>query len=160
MKVPFDDISSSPLDAGTRDAIQRGLQAQRDGDAALLDRVRSRVLAEIGERSGLRHLTVRVGSGEWERLAPGLERKVLWRSGAVCSSMIRLQPGMSFPPHDHPIDEECVILEGSLRIGPDLLLRPGDFHVGLQGVRHEMVSTETGALCFLRTVANMAETVV
>ena len=160
MKVPFDQINSSPLEADIREAIALGLQEQLDGDAALLARVQCRVFAAIGERLGMQHLTVRAGSGQWETLAPGLERKVLWRSGQACSSMIRLQPGTSFPPHEHPIDEECVVLEGSLRIGPDLLLRPGDFHVGLQGVRHGTVSTETGALCFLRTVENMAETVV
>lgn len=159
MKARSSDINSNPLDAGLREAIALGLQAQLEGDVALLARVRGRVFAAIAERSALPHLTVRAGSGDWETLAPGFERKVLWRSGQACSSMIRLQPGTSFPPHEHPIDEECVVLEGSLRIGPDLLLRPGDFHVGLQGVRHGTVSTVTGALCFLRTVENLAETV-
>lgn len=160
MKALSGDINSNPLDAGMREAIALGLQAQLEADVALLARVQARVFAAIPEQPGMRHLTVRADSGEWETLAPGLERKVLWRSGQACSSMVRLQPGMSFPPHTHPIDEECVVLEGSLRIGPNLLLRPGDFHVGLQGVCHGTVSTETGALCFLRTVENMAETVV
>jgi anti-sigma factor ChrR (cupin superfamily) len=160
MKAPPDDAKSTPLDAGIRDAVARDLRAQLDGDEALLARVRSRVFEEIGERSTRPHLTVRARSGQWESLAPGVVRKVLWRSGEACSSMIRLQPGTSFPPHDHPIDEECVILEGSLRIGHHLLLLPGDFHVGIQGEVHDTVSTETGALCFLRTVENVVETVV
>jgi anti-sigma factor ChrR (cupin superfamily) len=160
MKAPSDHTKPAPLDAGIRAAIVRGVQTQLEGDAALLARVRGRVMAAIDAQSGLPHRTVRAGSGEWETLAPGVERKILWQAGDACSSMIRLQPGTSFPPHRHPMDEECVILEGSLRIGPDLLLVPGDFHVGLQGERHDTVSTETGVLCFLRTVANIAETVL
>ncbi|GAC1600955.1 MAG: hypothetical protein NVS3B2_03540 [Ramlibacter sp.] len=159
MKAPFNKLRRNSLDPDIRQSLGQALHALRDDDAALLGRVKTRVLGTIQEHPCLPHHTVRAGGGEWETLAPGVQRKVLWESGEACSSMVRLQPGSSFPSHVHPIDEECLILEGSLRIGADLLLLPGDFHVGLKGVRHETVSTQTGVLCFLRTVANIAETV-
>lgn len=43
-----------------------------------------------------------------------------------------------------------MVLEGSLRIGDDLVLHAGDFHVGRQGSMHAAASTETGALVYLR----------
>ena len=122
-------------------------------DAALIARVRAKVMDALAPRSGEQHHTVRAAAGEWLPVAPGVERKVLWERSGATSCMVRLAPGTSFPPHNHPIDEECVILQGSLRIGSDLLLRPGDFHVGLDGLEHETVSTEEGCLCFLRTAA-------
>jgi anti-sigma factor ChrR (cupin superfamily) len=120
-------------------------------DDAIIARVRAKVLDAVARQAGALHRTVRAAAGEWEPVAPGVERKLLWERGGATSCMVRLAPGTSFPAHGHPIDEECVVLEGSLRIGADLLLRPGDFHVGLSGIEHETVSTDDGCLCFLRT---------
>ena len=120
-------------------------------DVELIARVRAKVLHAVARDAGGLHRTVRAGAGEWLAVAPGVERKLLWEKGDATSCMIRLAPGATFPPHGHPIDEECVVMEGSLRIGSELLLRPGDFHVGLCGVEHETVSTDEGCVCFLRT---------
>lgn len=122
-------------------------------DSALIARVRARVLDAVARDAGAPHHTVRASAGSWETVAPGVERKVLWERGGATSCMLRMAPGTSFPAHAHPIDEECVVLEGSLRIGADLLLRPGDFHVGLNGMAHETASTQDGCLCFLRTAS-------
>ena len=120
-------------------------------DVELIARVRAKLLDAVAREAGALHRTVRAVAGEWLAVAPGVERKLLWDNGDATSCMIRLAPGATFPPHGHPIDEECVILEGSLRIGSELLLRPGDFHVGLCGMEHATVSTDEGCLCFLRT---------
>lgn len=122
-------------------------------DEALVARVRAVVMDAVGRKAGTLHHTVRAGAAEWEQVAPGVQRKMLWERGAAASCMLRLAPGTTFPSHNHPIDEECVVLEGSLQIGRDLVLRPGDFHVGLSGVEHESVSTRDGCLCFLRTAS-------
>ena len=119
-------------------------------DADLIARVRARVMDAVAQQTSGLHRTVRAAAGDWEQLAPGVERKVLWERGGATSCMVRLAPGTSFPAHNHPIDEETVILEGSLRIG-DVLLRPGDFHVGRSGIEHEALVSEEGCLCFLRT---------
>lgn len=127
------------------------MQTSLDCDAPLIARVRAKVMEVVARESARAHCTVRAGAGGWETVAPGVQRRLLWERGDAASCMIRLAPGTSFPPHNHPMDEECVILEGSLRIGAELVLRPGDFHVGVDGVEHEIVSTEDGCLCFLRT---------
>lgn len=64
--------------------------------------------------------------------------------------MLRLAPGAVVRGHLHPADEECVVLEGSLRIGSDLVLGQGDYHVAASGSVHEDVTTETGALLYIR----------
>lgn len=120
-------------------------------DEALVARVRAALMDAVTRKTGALHHTVRAGGGEWQQVAPGVQRKLLWERGEAESCLLRLAPGTSFPPHNHPVDEECVVLEGSLQIGSDLVLRQGDFHVGLNGVEHETVSTRDGCLCFLRT---------
>jgi anti-sigma factor ChrR (cupin superfamily) len=127
-------------------------------DADLIARVRAKVMNAVTQATSDLHRTVRAGEGDWRQIAPGIERKLLWERGVASSCMLRVAPGASFPGHNHPIDEECVVLEGSLRIG-SLLLRPGDFHVGLSGVEHEAVSTDDGCLCFLRTAKAFFEPV-
>jgi anti-sigma factor ChrR (cupin superfamily) len=130
---------------------------RQDNDDAIIARVRARVMDAVARKTGAAHCTVRAAAGEWQTVAPGVERKLLWERGGATSCMVRLAPGTSFPAHGHPIDEECVVLEGSLRIGDDLLLLAGDFHVGLGGVEHETVSTQEGCLCFLRTSSHFFE---
>ena len=120
-------------------------------DTALIARVRAVMMDAVIRKTGVLHHTVRAGVGEWEQVAPGVQRKLLWERDVAASCMLRLAPGTTFPSHTHQIDEECLVLEGSLQIGRDLVLKQGDFHVGLGGVEHESVSTTDGCLCFLRT---------
>ncbi len=152
MTARTDPLPSHPLEAGIRQRLENALDLHRGGDAELVARVKARVLGAIETRSGLLHRTVRAQAGEWATVAPGIDIKRLWERGGATSCMVRLAPGTTFPGHQHPIDEECVLLEGSLRIGA-LLLRPGDFHVGVSGIAHEPVSTDDGCLCFLRTAS-------
>ena len=130
---------------------------KRAGDEAMIARVRAVVMDAVTKQTGALHHTVRAGDGEWRQLAPGVHRKLLWERGVAASCLLRLDPGTTFPSHAHPIDEECLMLEGSLQIGSDLVLRQGDFHVGLSGVEHETVSTADGCLCFLRTARCLFE---
>ncbi|MFC5496840.1 cupin domain-containing protein [Caenimonas terrae] len=125
--------------------------------AGTIARVRARVMEEVARQPAQPHATVRADAGQWQLLAPGVERKLLWERGGATSCMVRLAPGASFPAHGHPIDEETVILEGSLWIGPTLLLRAGDFHVGRSGMQHEEVRTDEGCVCFLRTASSFFE---
>lgn len=153
MKATTDNSPSHPLETGIRQHLENALDAQRAGDAELVARVKARVLGAIESKSRLLHHTVRADAGEWATVSPGIDIKRLWERGDATSCMVRLAPGTTFPGHQHLIDEECVILEGSLRIGADLLLRPGDFHVGLCGIEHEVISTDDGCLCFLRAAS-------
>jgi quercetin dioxygenase-like cupin family protein len=73
------------------------------------------------------------------------------------ASLLRLAAGTTVPGHAHTIHEECLVLEGTLKIGQDLVLHAGDFHVGIQGVPHADASTDTGAVVFLREGKPQAE---
>ncbi|MEO8754814.1 MAG: cupin domain-containing protein [Casimicrobiaceae bacterium] len=129
------------------------------------ERMRSRLLARIAAERGASHvesaapapslpsafLTLRTsGDGEgWVELLPKAHAKLLFTDGTAESYMIRLEPGAWAPAHDHPADEECLVLEGTLWQG-DVFLQAGDFHVARPGMRHGDLRSETGALVFIR----------
>src|SRR5262245_3704794 len=93
-------------------------------------------------------VTVRAGAGDWQPLARGVERKILWRGEGRVTYLIRGQPGARLPPHDHDDDEETFVLEGDLTLG-DITLGPGDFHLARRGFRHGMATTVQGCLLLI-----------
>jgi anti-sigma factor ChrR (cupin superfamily) len=118
-------------------------------DAELASRVKRRVLRRIAQDQSPRHLTVQPGEGGWQPLGRGLTMKVLNESAGIMSYLVRMAPGSSLAPHRHPIDEECVVLEGSLVIG-GLVVPAGGFHMAHKDELHDRVRTVEGALIFLR----------
>ncbi len=142
----FDDDDAPGLDPALRCALDERLRLSPDREAAALARVKARVMAVIRPE----YRTVSASEDGWETTAPGVQRKMLWKSATTQSCMVRLAPGASVAAHAHGLDEECVVLEGTLHIGSDIHLHKGDFHIGLAGSRHETASTETGALVYLR----------
>ena len=144
---PTDD-SAAPLDDDIVDLLN-GAVSPTPVDQAALARVKRRVLARIAESQSATHLTVRAEDGQWQPFGPGLSLKVLHEADGVMSYLLRLAPGAVLPPHRHPMDEECVVLEGALRIG-DLEVAAGGFHLGRQDVLHMPIVSEHGALIFLR----------
>ena len=151
--------SPAALEADIRQSLDDALCARRPGDCALIARVKERVLTAVSRKTSLLHRTVRAEGGSWETVSTGVERKLLWESGDAFSCLMRLAPGAVVAGHSHPIDEECVVLEGSLRIGTGLVLYAGDFHVGVSGVEHDVASTDTGAVVYLRSARPKAESV-
>jgi quercetin dioxygenase-like cupin family protein len=144
---PTDD-SAPPLDDDIVDLLN-GAVSPTPVDQAALSRVKRRVLARIAEEQRSDHLTVRADDGQWQPFGPGLSLKVLHEAGGVMSYLLRLAPGAVLPPHRHPMDEECVVLEGALRIG-ELEVAAGGFHLGRQDVLHMPIVSERGAVIFLR----------
>lgn len=145
------NLTLEALQSDTRQSLDQALGGGLSGDAMLIARVRERVMSAVAQKSSLLHRTVRADAGVWETIGPGLKRKLLWESGDALSCLMRLAPGAVVAGHSHLIDEECVVLEGTLRIGADLLLHAGDFHVGVKGVAHAEASTETGVVVYLRS---------
>lgn len=131
-------------------------QSAADDDAALIERLRVRVLHAIQQDRSDRYRTVRSSSDDWAPVAPGVERKLLWVSGLAQSCLLRLAPGARVAGHLHSMDEECVVLEGSVCIGADLVLQAGDFHVAAAGSSHQDATSETGALVYLRGAVDIA----
>lgn len=94
-------------------------------------------------------ITIRSDTPGWAELLPKVHAKLLFTDGVAQSYLVRLEPGAHAPAHPHPAEEECLVLEGELRIG-DIHLRAGDFHVAGADAEHGETVSETGALLFLR----------
>jgi anti-sigma factor ChrR (cupin superfamily) len=95
------------------------------------------------------HRSTQPDDNGWVELLPKAHAKLLFTDGEAESYMIRLEPGAWAPAHEHPADEECLVLEGSLWQG-DVFLEAGDFHVARPGMKHGELRTDTGALVFIR----------
>lgn len=95
--------------------------------------------------------TVHADDGDWTSMAPGIDKKFLYRDPATGteSYLVRMQAGASIDMHQHPRAEECLVLEGDLAIG-DLQLKAGDYHVAAQGTMHPALRSQGGAIVFVR----------
>ncbi len=97
--------------------------------------------------------TLRAADGEWIEAMPGAQFRLLHDDGngldGLLSYLIKLEPGFEMKGHDHPFDEECLMLEGDLTLG-DTTLNKGDFHFAVAGSTHGHVSSQKGCLAFIR----------
>ncbi|MBL8425241.1 MAG: cupin domain-containing protein [Candidatus Accumulibacter phosphatis] len=93
--------------------------------------------------------TIRASQGDWHSIAPGAEEKIVWRDGDTVSRFIRLAPGSRLARHAHSGNEECMMITGDAFFG-DLLVQAGDFHLAPAGSEHGEVSSDNGALLFVR----------
>jgi len=96
-------------------------------------------------------ITVHEHEGEWIKIKPKVSIKPLSLDCAAGtrSFLMRLEAGAQWPAHEHSMDEECIVLQGSVSIG-DLSITQGDYHLAPKGVRHEEFISKQGALLFLR----------
>jgi anti-sigma factor ChrR (cupin superfamily) len=115
----------------------------------LAQRIKSKLMARIATENS--HLTVQPDEAHWRPFASGIQIKVLHHDAAkgVLSYYLRLAAGAQLPAHQHPMDEECVVLEGELVIG-DLHVPAGGFHMARRGVAHAPIRAPRGATIFLR----------
>ncbi|HEY0680895.1 MAG TPA: cupin domain-containing protein [Steroidobacter sp.] len=89
---------------------------------------------------------------QWQEAAPGITCKLLstdTESDRV-SMLVRLAPGVAYPPHRHAGVEELYLLEGELWI-EDRKLYPGDYNRAEPGTADQRVYSETGCMCLLIT---------
>ena len=114
--------------------------------------MKSRLMARVRdlEHGGVTS-TVRPDQGEWEKFSPRIKLKVLRRdaNGGSMSYLLKLEPGAFLVPHKHAIDEECVVLEGEVTIGTELV-GPGSYHLAPRGMVHQPIRSEHGAILFIR----------
>ena len=114
--------------------------------------MKSRLLTRVRdlERGAVTN-TVRPDQGEWEKFSPRIKMKVLRREadGSSMSYLLKLEPGAFLVPHKHAIDEECVVLEGEVMIGSELV-GPGSYHLAPRGMVHQPIRSEHGAILFIR----------
>ena len=112
-------------------------------------RMRRRLLNRVADTEE-RLLTVQADGQAWQDFSPGVQIQVLREHQGVLSYLLRLAPGASLPAHRHPLDEECLVLAGNLRVGSRIEVGPGGYHLAPQGALHAAISSQTGATIFLR----------
>jgi anti-sigma factor ChrR (cupin superfamily) len=111
--------------------------------------IKRRVLERVADSEDS-HLTVNAGEGLWQPFAEGVQIKVFREHEGALSYLLRLAPGARLPAHRHPMDEECIVLEGTLKVGARIEVGPGGYHLAHRGALHAPISTVTGATIFLR----------
>jgi anti-sigma factor ChrR (cupin superfamily) len=89
---------------------------------------------------------------QWKEVAPGITCKLLSSDDESdrVSMLVRLAPGISYPPHRHAGVEELYLLEGELWI-EDRKLQPGDYNSAQPGTADQRVWSQTGCMCLLIT---------
>jgi predicted ChrR family anti-sigma factor len=94
---------------------------------------------------------LRASEGRWEETAiAGISvRRLSLDVDRRCATMlVRMTAGASYPSHRHAAAEECLVLEGDLIVGEDVL-RVGDFQRSEAGSVHPPQSTRAGCLLYI-----------
>jgi anti-sigma factor ChrR (cupin superfamily) len=139
------DPSLNPAWAGQ---LAQSLRSEHTLSPEASDRIKQALMQKIAAPALVHN--VRRGDG-WVNLSKRVQAKVLHDDGTSLSWLLKLLPGGGLPVHDHADGaEECMILEGQLRInGEDFFA--GDFQIALPGSVHHEVSSEHGSLVYLRS---------
>ena len=149
------DENESALD---NDIIEMLAEAQEPAPipVELAARMRKNLMQNISQEKASQQegfSTLRSTDGEWVEVMPGAQFKVLHDDGngldGLLSYLIKLDAGFEMQGHEHPFDEECLMLEGDLTLG-DITLNKGDFHYAASGVTHGYVSSKNGCMAFIR----------
>jgi anti-sigma factor ChrR (cupin superfamily) len=119
--------------------------------ASLHERLARRIAADTSEEA------VQPPAGQWqeppwEEVAPGIFCKLMATDTERhrVSMLVRLLPGVEYPPHQHAGREELFLLDGELWID-DRKLYPGDYNCAEAGSGDKRVWSETGCTCVLIT---------
>lgn len=95
--------------------------------------------------------SIRAGAGEWQETEDaGVTFKQLFTDEArgMVTSLVRMSAGARVPKHRHRDIEQCLVLEGDLRSGGEVMTS-GDFICGMPDTVHEELSTEQGNLLLI-----------
>lgn len=89
---------------------------------------------------------------DWEEAAPGISCKLLATNAEQdrVTMLVRLAPGVEYPPHTHAGVEELHLLHGELWID-DRKLYPGDYNRAEPATADKRVWSESGCTCLLIT---------
>jgi anti-sigma factor ChrR (cupin superfamily) len=122
--------------------------------AALWGRLAERIGVPSGAEPSLEPEAPWIPEPEWKEVAPGISCKLLATDAATdrVSMLVRLAPGVAYPPHTHAGVEELHLLSGELWID-DKKLYPGDYSRAEPGTGDSRVWSETGCTCVLLTSA-------
>jgi anti-sigma factor ChrR (cupin superfamily) len=138
----------SPLSPAWAGQIANSLRTEQALSPEASARIKQSLMQKIAGGTLVRNVRRDVG---WVNLGKRVQAKVLHDDGTSLSWLLKLLPGGDLPVHDHADGaEECMVLEGRLRInGEDFLA--GDYQIALPGSVHHEVSSEEGSLVYLRS---------
>lgn len=98
---------------------------------------------------------IRGDPGNWEPSGtPGIQVKILRRGpgGDPLTFLARLAPGAIYPAHPHPMEEECLVIEGDF-ISNGESFGPGDYIRFPPASRHAETTTKNGCVILLTYAA-------
>ncbi|HEX8845337.1 MAG TPA: cupin domain-containing protein [Pyrinomonadaceae bacterium] len=124
--------------ARVREKIVESLGTQTRGDAQS---------SSLQEAAPPQSLTIRAGEGMWHETLQGVFVKKLFadKKRGTVTTLVRMAPGARLPRHRHYGVEECLVLEGDVQAG-EQMLGAGDYHCAMAESIHERLSTINGAL--------------
>ena len=119
--------------------------------ASLQDRLAQRIAAETGSEP-VPPPPRQWSEPDWEEVAPGIFCKLLATDTERdrVSMLVRLLPGVEYPPHTHAGLEELHLLDGELWIDKRKLY-PGEYNRAEAPTGDKRVWSETGCTCVLIT---------
>lgn len=112
-------------------------------------RLRERVLKSVAFEAS-KQIVVRADEGVWKEQSPGVERKMLRFDKATqeATFLLRMKPGAVLPEHHHHAVEQCLVLEGSVRMESETY-RSGDYVVLAAGSDHPPVVSVDGCVVLI-----------
>jgi len=123
--------------SGVRERLMKSIRNNREDQPAV---------SAIPYESALQRMTIRSNEGDWLPMCEGIKIKFLFSDEVrrTKTVLIKMAPGSVLPKHHHSSVEECLMLEGELFSGNDVL-RAGDYQVSLADSEHQRISTVNGA---------------
>ena len=117
--------------------------------ASLWERLAIRIASETGAEP----VAGEAGDpGHWLEVSTGIFCKVLATDAETdrISMLVRLLPGVEYPPHEHADEEELHLLHGELWIDERRMVE-GDYNRSRAGSTDRRVWSESGCTCVLIT---------
>ncbi|MCB1714137.1 MAG: cupin domain-containing protein [Candidatus Competibacteraceae bacterium] len=147
----MNDKHAAAIDPASAEAISAAVEPY-PLSAERKQAMRERLLSRIATEAPPGTRTVRSEQLTWHPVSERIEIKILHRDPArnEQTALLRCQAGAVLSSHSHTKQEECLVLEGEIRIGQHII-RQGDLHIAEPGCQHPELVSEQGALLLLRS---------
>lgn len=166
-QLPPSPAPDTALNAVWVGALAQGLRAPQDTQLSpqtalsIKTRLMQRIAAESSVPPAQPAQVVSIMRGDaWLNLSKKIQVKILHDDGVTLSWLLKLLPGGRLPEHDHTDGaEECMVLEGQLSINGDVF-GCGDYQIAHPGSVHYEVSSQSGALVFLKSPSSRRKSLI
>lgn len=144
-------MSSDNLDKQTLNLLNKNVSSKTLSDSSK-NRIKQKLFSRIRSSTLSAATTIRSEQGKWQQINDKVSVKILRQDTASNSqtALWKLKAGATIPSHEHPVEEECYIIEGSVNFG-DHHLSQGDFEIFPAGLDHGEMHSHHGALIMLRS---------